>query len=138
MDGKLVLKIVYADTYKTVAFDADVTVAQAMVILKQARHASSEISHHPVLNQPHDFSPQYVSSVNRLLPSSGTRLFIFQVSHFDSLTPFDCQFLVTFPPVSEAASQRRAALAHHAQRPLSLCRRRRTTVLYSKLECGRK
>jgi hypothetical protein len=36
MDGKLVLKIVYADTYKTVAFDADVTVAQAMVILKQA------------------------------------------------------------------------------------------------------
>ncbi len=37
MDGKLVLKIIYADTYKTVAFDADVTVAQAMVILKQAR-----------------------------------------------------------------------------------------------------
>ncbi len=55
MDGKLVLKIVYADTYKTVAFDADVTVAQAMVILKQARVPRS-ISHHSFLNQLHDLS----------------------------------------------------------------------------------
>jgi hypothetical protein len=35
MDGKLVLKIVYTDSYRTIAFDNDATVAQAMQILKQ-------------------------------------------------------------------------------------------------------